>query len=78
MPYYLKEDDRKLLKKLRETCTCAECGGKLISYWGMIRKLPYLECKDHPEHEGIAREHQEKRELNIPTKIKEGKYGSKD
>ena len=67
MPYFLDTDDRKLLKKLRLTQVCAECGGELEAFYSLERQLPYLQCKANPQHEGIARV-QEYRELNIPSR----------
>ncbi len=71
MPYYLETDDRTLLRKLLQTNGCSVCSGKLEAYWDVVKKLPYLQCHDHPEHEGIAKEYREPRELNIPTRRKE-------
>lgn len=69
MPHYLETDDRNLLKKLRLTQVCKECGGKLEALWDPIKKLPFLRCKTNPEHEGISREARQF-EPNIPTRRK--------
>ncbi len=71
MPYYLETNDRDLLKKLLQTNVCSQCGAKLEAYWDIVKKLPYLVCTDHPEHEGIAKEYHEPRELNINSKREE-------
>lgn len=68
MPYYLETDDRELLKKLRLTNVCAECGGELEALYDIKKHLPYLQCKSNPDHEGIAKEYREPGELNIPTR----------
>jgi len=68
MAYYLKIDDRELLKKLRLTHVCAECGAELWECFDMEKHLPYLECRNNPEHEGIAKPYREPPELNIPTR----------
>ena len=79
MAYYLNSDDRALLDKLLHTNQCKECGGKLEALYNLKKHLPYLQCKDYPEHEGIIKEYHEPRELNIPTKRREmeEKYGEK-
>lgn len=78
MAYYLESDDRELLRKLRKTNVCAECGGVLEAVLDMKRDLPYLQCKAHPEHEGIAKQYREPRKLTIIARreqmVKE--YGS--
>ena len=71
MPYYLETDDREHLKKLLKWWVCAECNGQLESFFDLQKKLPYLQCKANPKHEGIAKEFQEPRELNIPTRREE-------
>jgi len=71
MVYYLESDDRTLLKKLLKRNVCAECGSQLESFFDLQKKLPYLQCKANPKHEGIAREFQEPKELNIPTRREE-------
>ncbi len=68
MPHYLEEDDRKLLKKLRLTNVCAECSGRLEALYDLGKHQTYLQCKAHPEHEGIAKPYREPRELNILTR----------
>lgn len=65
--YYLTSDDRKLLEKLRRNQVCAECGGQLEAFYDLEKRLPYLQCKTNAQHEGIAKEYREPRELNIPT-----------
>jgi hypothetical protein len=71
MPYYLKTDDRELLAKLRQTCICAVCGGKLEAYWDYNKRLPFIVCCSDTTHEGIANSGLMPREVNIPTKEKE-------
>ena len=68
MPYYLEKDDRELIKKLRLTNVCAVCSGKLEALYDLIKHSLYLQCHDHPEHEGIAKPYHEPRELNILTR----------
>ena len=73
MPYYLESDDRVLLKKLRLTNVCEECGERLEVFYDLQKHLPYLQCKSNPEHQGIARppsryEMGGLSELNIPTR----------
>ena len=73
MGYYLSSDDRKLVKKLLKHQACAECGGRLEALYDMEKKLPYLQCKANPQHEGIEREASRYEmnglsSLNIPTR----------
>jgi len=77
--YYLEEDDRDLLSKLLHTNRCAECGGELETFYDLDKHLPYLQCQVNDNHEGIAKEYREPRELNIPTRRKElmEKHGAK-
>ena len=55
MPYYLKTDDRDLLRKLCRTQRCSECGSELVAFWDAVKKLPYLQCRANAEHEGIGK-----------------------
>jgi len=57
MPYYLEKDDRELLKKLLRQNTCSECGSELESFYDIEKHLPFLQCKSHPEHNGIAKQY---------------------
>lgn len=63
MPYYLKDDDRELLRKVLHAQVCAECGGRLEAFFDLSRDLPYLQCKANSRHEGIAKQYRESREL---------------
>lgn len=56
MAYYLEVDDRALLKKLRLTHVCSDCGGKLVPFFDLAQHLPYLICEAHPEA-GIGKPH---------------------
>ena len=49
MAYYLQDDDRELLKKLRLSQVCSVCNGKLIAFYDLAQHLPYLICEAHPE-----------------------------
>ena len=71
MAYYLESDDRDLLREMLYTNVCAVCSAKLEGYWDAHKKLPYLECSNDPNHEGIAKEYREPREKNIPTRREE-------
>ena len=59
MAYYLETDDRELVKKLLRQNTCSECGSRLDAFYDIKKHLPYLQCKEKAEHEGIAKEHRE-------------------
>ncbi len=67
MPYFLESDDRTLLKKLRLSRVCAECGSELEALYDIDKHLPYLVCSKVHGHEGIAKDYQY-RELNINTR----------
>jgi hypothetical protein len=75
--YFLETDDRDLLKKLRLTQVCAECGGELEAFYSLEKRLPYLQCKADPQHQGIAKV-QRGGEYNILSRrdFMEQKHGS--
>lgn len=77
MAYFLETDDRDLLKKLRLTQVCAECGGELEAFYSLEKRLPYLQCRADPLHQGIAKV-QRGGEYNIPTRraFMEDKHGN--
>lgn len=53
--FYLKSDDRDLLKRLRLTMVCAECGSELYALYSRDQHLPYLVCSKVYDHEGICK-----------------------
>ncbi len=55
MPYYLQTDDRQAIKDYLKRERCAECGGTLEAFYDIQKHLPYLQCKNNPEHEGIGK-----------------------
>jgi hypothetical protein len=67
MPYYVPDDNRKVLDGIRRDQVCAECGGRLEAFYDLAHHCSYVQCKEHPEHEGIARPMFDY-ELNIVTR----------
>ena len=71
MPIYESETiTREELEKQRKWNVCAVCGGWLNMFIDSETGLVFLACNDwlRSHHEGIARENNELRELNIPTR----------